>query len=358
MDQDVNKSVVPVVVVPPPLTGMTTVSRVVVEKINSAGGLSMVVTRPSWMGSKLWIGYKHGVLLFNLTRALVATKRRPYVVADSGAGLVGTLIMVLTMRLAGRPHLIHHHVYSYISQRNRLMSLIVAIGRDYSEHVLLSDAMEHRFQELYGPVMSRAVDNLGATKYSMESTTLELSKSQEQENLDELRLGFLGRVSEEKGLGVLEALIAEVDRELEFKMTIAGPLDTSDQMSRVSALCQDRRVEYLGALYGQAKLDYLQSLDYLLFPTQYPLEAQPLVIWEGALLGAVPIAIERGSIADQISCLRGQLCTDDTFVGDLVRILEEGRTQTADERESRVSSVETLAETSLDRLDRMLGLAV
>ncbi len=83
-----------------------------------------------------------------------------------------------------------------------------------------------------------------------------------------------------------------------YSAQIAGPVARTAETTFTGLLASYPEVVYCGPLYGEAKDKFYDSLDVLLFPTDYANEAEPLVIHEAIRAGISVIACERGAIAD------------------------------------------------------------
>ena len=96
-------------------------------------------------------------------------------------------------------------------------------------------------------------------------------------------------------------------------------LDAADALScfqRLLAGAVD--VDYLGPVYGEAKRDFYQRLDILLFPTRYINEAEPLVIHEAIRSGVHVMACARGAIGEVLSNGAGLVFEQEVFVAEAV----------------------------------------
>lgn len=83
---------------------------------------------------------------------------------------------------------------------------------------------------------------------------------------------------------------------------IAGPFEDTETEAAVRARLADLpEVEYVGPQYGADKDDFYESVDVLLFPTQYENEAEPVTIHEATAHGLPIIAYARGCIGDMIT---------------------------------------------------------
>jgi len=115
-------------------------------------------------------------------------------------------------------------------------------------------------------------------------------------------LGFLGALTADKG--ILEFLqvvgrLTEEYQDLQFR--IAGPCSDDEIRQHVRSACENNsRLRYVGAVYGEAKTAFLDSIDVLLFPSTYRNEAEPFVIWEAQASGIPVIASERGCMEEMM----------------------------------------------------------
>ena len=129
---------------------------------------------------------------------------------------------------------------------------------------------------------------------------------------DSTTIGFLARISPEKGLHVaveaLGDLVPRFDGEISFK--VAGYLGAKDRpyfekvKRRVRDLGLDSRFEHVGELDRDGKIRFLQSLDVLTVPTVYA-EPKGLFVLE-ALANRVPVVVPRhGSFPEMIAATQG-----------------------------------------------------
>ena len=117
---------------------------------------------------------------------------------------------------------------------------------------------------------------------------------------------FLATMLESKGpLVLVEALALLKQQNVEFKAIFAGPwrgsLSEKDFASRIEAAGLTHKVRHLGAIYGDAKSELLQSADIMAFPTHYEHEAFPLVVLEGMGAGLVPVTSDIAALPDMVN---------------------------------------------------------
>jgi glycosyltransferase involved in cell wall biosynthesis len=132
----------------------------------------------------------------------------------------------------------------------------------------------------------------------------------------------LGNVSVEKGIN--EVLL--VGRRLAavgagVPVLVAGPFSSSSAEMAVAestGICKE--IRYVGPRYDADKTRFLQSIDALLFPSQYVHEAEPLTVYEALAQGVPVIALQRGCLTEVMKDAGGLLIeSPDRFVEEAVR---------------------------------------
>jgi glycosyltransferase involved in cell wall biosynthesis len=107
---------------------------------------------------------------------------------------------------------------------------------------------------------------------------------------------YLGRLSHEKGLGVLLDAAARVP---DAPIRIAGEGPERGALEREAAARALRNVRFLGYVEGGALAELLGSCRALLLPSEYD-DNSPLVIYEAFALGKPVIGAERGGIPELV----------------------------------------------------------
>ncbi len=323
------RQIAAVVVVPPPLTGMTAVSLAMTEKLDETGsGESEKISRPHALSSRwpfLWPAYKH----LGLIAASMRTNRESslYVCAESNHGLIATAIVSAITAIRNQPLLVHHHTSDYLRRDRLWMKVARRLNWEKTKHIFLSATMRDQFVERYGDVQSVVIGNAVFVDHEFRKSEVALARvRQNAGDTTQLSLGFLGRVSEEKGAGILLELLDDLPEGIRLK--VAGPpADECGQKLLNAVRAKFGPASAVGPVHGQQKWDFLQSIDLLLMPSKYANEAQPLVIWEAAACGVPTIATAIGSIADQVEQLRAGSAVDASNYGDeVLRVLADART--------------------------------
>jgi len=122
----------------------------------------------------------------------------------------------------------------------------------------------------------------------------------------ELVLLYLSNMIESKGpLEVLEICRLLKKEKVNFKCYFAGAWDSEKfrikWFSTVKKYNLNNECIYVGPKYGIEKNELLFKSNYLIFPTQYPMECYPLVILEAFMFGIPVLAYNNGAISDIIN---------------------------------------------------------
>lgn len=117
----------------------------------------------------------------------------------------------------------------------------------------------------------------------------------------ELRIGFIGRIQESKGLHVLIDAVLSLDPALPVKLTIHGRTD--EYLSYAGKLRRladgDPRIAFAGSFTNDKIGEILQAIDVLVCPSTW-YENTPLVIYEAMAAGCPVIASNLPGMAESI----------------------------------------------------------
>ena len=144
-------------------------------------------------------------------------------------------------------------------------------------------------------------------------------------------IGFLARISPEKGLHLLAEAFRELTQRPEggsARLKIAGWLGAKDEdyfvevMSRFDAWGLADRVEHAGELDLEGKRRFLDSLDVLSVPTVYR-EPKGLFMLEAMARGVPVVQPRHGSFPEMIEATGGGVLCEPDSPADLARALGE-----------------------------------
>jgi len=285
-----------VAVLPPPHTGMTAVSAALQLTLGEILEVRpFILQRRSGISDRAWSTRKHVGLLIAMTRALLTSPRAAvYMVLDSGSGAWGSALLALMARIAGVPLVVHHHVFNYFTTPSPAAELFFRLAGPRALHLTLCACMAEQLCERYGH----------------DRTTLVLSNpafvqvsGNARPRTRLLRLGFLGNATWDKGVGLFMETVRHLSSQgVVLEAQIAGPVKDRTLAAAIATFIAEdpEHRTALGPVYGAAKHAFLDSIDVLLFPSQYVNEAQPLTIYEALALGAPVLATDRGCIPEQL----------------------------------------------------------
>jgi glycosyltransferase involved in cell wall biosynthesis len=249
-----------------------------------------------------------------------------YLALSGGRGQIIDCPYILISRLFGRRIFVHHHSFAYIVAPSMLNKLLFASLRRQI-HVVLSAQMGRDLARIYGLNAAKVRVLSNAAFFS---ANMQIARKQQNEEAP-IRLGYLSNISVEKGIVEFFAVLAELKRiGIEYQAQIAGPIAPSARDTFSGLLASSFNTTYCGPIYDEAKQQFYDGLDVLLFPTDYLNEAEPLVIHEAIRSGTHVIACERGAIADILTNGAGLVVSKSAFTAAAV---ERIRTFHADRAE-------------------------
>lgn len=287
-----------VCVTPPPVTGMTTVSQAMAVRLaEQYRVVDYGIHRPDGLSNRHWSVLKHLRLIAAACKAAVCARRgdHVYMTPDSGQGLIGSLIMLLILRIMRRQVIAHHHVFSYLNESSLASRVFFGLARDGVRHIVLCGRMGDLMRTRYGGEFDIVVQSNAA---------LVGAAARRPERQCVRTIGYLSNISRDKGIDTFIAAAEELTAEHPgLKVLIAGPATAPEVRELVDEFVARDSInrQYLGPVYDAAKAAFFEQVDVLLFPTRYKNEAEPLVIFEADRYGTVVIANDRGCICEQIA---------------------------------------------------------
>lgn len=328
--------VLALLMMPPPVHGASAINQKMVQKLEDCGiPVTVLNTVPScharWFDGPIWKLQRILLILRVFAQVLLRTWQPPnsvYIGISGGAGLLFDCVLALAIRWLRVPVVVHHHSFAYVSANSilfeRFCSLLSAL---HVTHVVLcsemGDQLCARYPALILPTQVHVLSNAaffegGSARPSSAGT------------ITKLCVGYISNITPEKGISDVLALFRRC-REvgLQLEMTVAGPC--ADESIRTELEAMSNGLEpftYLGAVYGESKQQFFQSLDVLVFPTRYANEAEPLVIYEAAEQGVPTVANARGCIASMVARCGGWAIADDSlFVEEALLAISELQTE-------------------------------
>lgn len=247
------------------------------------------------------------VTLARYSFSLLHRRPRCVVVAlSAGFAKLFDLIAIAIALTFGRTVYVTHHSFAVIDgrTRQRLLALCQPMLRRCG-HIVLCDAMRSALLTAWQlpPDQVVVLSNAALVNESI-STTADAHEAIEPER-EEIRLGFIANLCADKGLWTFLDVVDRLKNEgCAVSALIAGPVEPPD--SALEQALRDRLsrmsgVAWLGAVHGDRRAAFYQSVDLLVFPTVYLHESEPLVILEALAHGVPVVTTRRGCIASALA---------------------------------------------------------
>lgn len=114
-----------------------------------------------------------------------------------------------------------------------------------------------------------------------------------------LRIGYLGRITEEKGISYLLKACKELkEKNINFTIKIAGGEEKNTNFIPLFSKLLNEKFKYEGIISGKSKSIFLENIDIFILPSYF--EGLPMSLVESMSFGVVPITTDVGSINEII----------------------------------------------------------
>lgn len=272
--------------VPPPVDGRAVATSWLIDALRGDGHAVTVLDTHAGVTTKA----RHCV-----RAALVLLRRgrpdRAVVVASGGSGLAAEALPLLAARLRRVPTTLTHHSARYVREPSWFLRLALAAGGRRLRHAVLDDAMGAELSSRYGIEADRVVvvDNAGL---------LPLHPAPDP-GVTRRGVVHVSNLSAEKGLGA----VLDVAARTGIPVRLVGGVSAEATALLDAARSRGVPFEALGPRYGDAKIRELASARCFLFLSWYRHEAQPLVLYEAAAAGCIPVAWRAGWVGEQLARL-------------------------------------------------------
>ncbi len=340
---------------PPPLNGMSAVTVAIVCMLRQRARLHIIDCSPGVYNLRsIWVRIRKMVcMLSNITvflRWAVSHKTAPlYLAVSAGWGQLYDIAFVACARFSSRPIYLHHHGYRYIDRYSLIAATLFYLSGKRSMHIVACDVMAADLKSRYSSVRNTwrlsgviCLPEWSAPPYRRQYLS---------------RIGFLSNISREKGIYEF-LMLAERCRSLfpRVRFVVAGQFQDQESRAYVNdSVGRLSNLEYIGPVYDDDKLAFLDRIDLLVFPTHT--ESEGLVIHEAHSRGIPVIARSRGCIPTIIGPMLALECNDLTeFVDAALSLIGEwvsdprSYSQLAGELFSRFESQLRVARDSAERL--------
>jgi glycosyltransferase involved in cell wall biosynthesis len=296
------RSVVALVQLPPPVTGLSTVNAEFLRRLEAAGVLMGSLNLAPESGRRhvakvIDRAFKTIAACGLLLRLRRSGAQIVYMPSDGGLGLMFNIVLATVARALRYRLWTHHHSFAYINRWSPLMWTFIAVAPKGTTHIGLCDEMLRKLSNRYARVWKRQLSLAHALPNAF---MVNPGQSRALTSAPALRLGHLSNLTIEKGaLAFVEIVERLIQRGVPVEAHMAGPIVDPRVREAVgaAAIRLGSQFRWHGSLYDEAKRDFYRDLDAFVFPSRYVNEAQPLVLLEALAEGACLIVTDRGCMA-------------------------------------------------------------
>ncbi len=313
--------IVAIVNLPPPVTGMTLATLRVLEMLSGSFEVKRFACKNPGLGVSSWRILKNMYFMLAPLFLFISRWRGASLVYLTGAskyfGLLITYYVTKTALMLGYKVVLHHHVFSYVNEYNRMAAKIFSI-RSGVAHIFLCRGMAEKVQAMYGVNLKFVIYS---NSYLVKDNGLSGIGTEEKNYIS---VGLISNLTPDKGLRAVDCLVDRLSfQNVCARVLLAGPVAKGNALSLLNRIKSHDFVDYIGPAYGEKKEFFWNSVDILFFYSQYSAEADPLVIYEAISAGKIVVSSEIGCICENF----GQWClvssSIDSAVELVVRLLSD-----------------------------------
>lgn len=279
---------------PPPVTGMTLLTREMLHGLQAAGPVRSYNWSPPMSRRGLLFRIRRNFrILKSLARLLARGRvdgRRLYLVSNMYSGLYLTALSVFVCRCLGYTVYLHHHVYSYIDRYDWRIAWIDRRMGPGCVHVVHGDKMAEDFRKQYKSQCDFAIVHPSILPVEMGRPRTSCHRP--------FRLGLLSYLSKAKGLDVaIDTFEALRQAGRDVTLSLAGPVRSAKEMRLIDQTIARHpdHVRHLGPVYDADKSRFFADIDAFILPTMT--ESWGLVLNESLGAGVPVITFDRGCTA-------------------------------------------------------------
>lgn len=300
-----NKKLIYIGPFPRPVNGQNLVTEVLANQLINSGLDLKIINTSS--GAGLFSILKKVLLHIYAALSIIFQSGNIYISLNSNKGMWLSLLLIIIGKLKGKVIGVHHHAFNHIRHKNLAMTLITKCLGKKGFHIVLGSAMEKGLRNKY----PAAADVVILNNSNIIST--ELSQLNHTNNSN-IKIGHLSNLTVEKGCAwAIEAVLKAKAKGFNVELHLAGPVSDSRlevPISEASKTLSDC-FKMWGPVYGEEKISFFDTIDILLFPSQYKNEAEPLVVLESMASGIPVLAFDVGCISDDIGQTGGKIISSD-----------------------------------------------
>jgi glycosyltransferase involved in cell wall biosynthesis len=283
---------------PPPRNGMAIVNGYAKKALEDAGALALAhntAADPDARGVAKHFGK------FNKTVAAIGAlytgRKTPNAAmlhpCDAKIGQWYSLALIAAARALGYRIFLHHHTFYYINRHAPLIQLMVRIMGNKGWNLLLCECMEEAFRDRYQIPMQTVVAH--------NSIWYPPGLPDRAPPTDTITIGHFGNLTWDKGSGTFLDLLDDLRRRgVDAHALLMGSATDPKLNAKIddAKARHGDRLQLLDSTDMAARAKFYASIDFFVMPTQYKVEAQPLVLIEARERGIPVISTDLGCISD------------------------------------------------------------
>lgn len=345
---------------PKPITGMSNVSKNLLESFESSKDIRVIDTAPNFLSdrfpfpSKIYtlcksINFLVCIIKLCMQASFNQKKKTLYRPINAGYGQIYDIIFIIIARVFRIKVFMHHHSFFYLNEKKFLTDILIKLSSSRVTHIVLGTKMKDLLIEKY--FLSAEIIIL-SNIFITENTL----SHRNQVNNDSIIIGHLANLTADKGvLRFIETIKFLNKLGLKVKGEIAGPVfEPNIKEIILNEVSDNKFLSYHGPLYAEDKENFLKKLDIFLFPSSYKNEAEPLVLYEAAKYGSLLIGSSVGCMKQVISSLDGAIVdlnnSKHEEIGETINLLIKKGLLNSEERRNRITKYNLLKKENSSRL--------
>ena len=256
--------------------------------------------------------------------------RTAYLVADGGKGFYFTLVQLLALRLAGYRTIVSLRSFRLLRENPGLLALASKVGGPQVTFMSLCSTMTAAVKAAMPGVATFECSNI---VHHVPPPTEDVAP-----RAGKLKIGFVSNLIPGKGVDVFLKIAERLAGNEAFEFVVAGYARDAAYFAEIGELKQPW-ITWVGGVSGEAKEALFRDLDVFVFPTTYPDEAQPNIVFELAAHGAHVISTDISCLSGDVAELGGSALAIEGFV-DAVEVLMTKPGFVAEVAEGRAARIE------------------
>jgi len=286
---------------PPPVHGMSVINAAMVERMRRRCPVSIVNLSPDSLSAPLLTLTVHTVfILVKSVWSALNLGRAPhgfvYLALSGGRRQVLDFAIIAACKLRRTPVCIHHHSFQYINSPSVITRTIYNLLDRNDVSIFLSASQKSKFNDCY----SNGSTNYIVSNLAFMGKPYSVIQKQPSANAT-VHIGFLSNIVLSKGVDTFLEVVARL-RAMghPVKGRVAGPFRSQEAEDLVRAAAARFEIDYVGPVSGDSKEAFFDGIDLFLFPSRYPDEAEPLVVYEAMLAGVPVFASAVGCVPEML----------------------------------------------------------